>query len=129
MIFQTLPKDLNETVHLLVEEVKKQEAEKYIEERGIPHHGIGTSLRNNLFLWWQEGHNYSEWPTEKPALVAWFNERNIYHADDMSATISAALQARIKGEEFDFDGHIKRYFTHWKKYGFKDGIFKPENKE
>jgi hypothetical protein len=67
-------------------------------------------------------------PATKPALVQWFNDRNIFHPDDMSGTIMAALKAKLAGEPFDFDSHVQRYYRHWKAQGFKNGICKPENK-
>lgn len=121
------PKDLDEVVDMLIEEIKEQKAIEYIQEKGIPHHGAGTSIRNRLFLWWREDHNYEEWPKEKPALVAWFNERGVHHADDMSGIISEAVQAELNGEEYDMASTVKRYKNHWKQW-FKDGIPKPENK-
>lgn len=90
-------------------------------QRPYEHHGEGTSIRNGLKLWW-----HSSWNEPKPEIVQWFNDLNIVHADDMSGSIQAALEAKKNGEPFDINEHIKRYFEHWKKQGFKDGIPKME---
>jgi hypothetical protein len=86
----------------------------------LNHHGTGTNFRNNLKLWWSP-----DWNEPKPAIVEFFNSKNIYHADDMSGCIMEALEARVGNKEFDFDTHIQIYFLHWKQAGFKDGIYKP----
>jgi hypothetical protein len=131
------PKNLDEIVDLLITQIKAQEgAEDYVKKNGIDHHGAGTAIRNGFNLWWSEKLRDdvlerdpdSDYPKERPELVAWFNSLNIYHADDMSGTISEAVKAKLNDEPFDIDKHIKRYFSHWKKHGFKDGIFKEENK-
>jgi hypothetical protein len=130
------PKDLDEVVDLLYRDTEEYRKSNNVDDTNIdslmPHHGFGTSIRNELNLWWSEDaakRQYekdpnTEYPQEKPALVKWFNDRNIFHADDMSGTIQAALKAKISGKNFDFDKHIKTYFKHWKNHGFKDGIFK-----
>jgi hypothetical protein len=132
------PQNLEEIVTMLYQETEEYRKNNEVDETNIdkklPHHGFGTSIRNGLNLWWSESlveavyekDPNSDYPKEKPALVKWFNDRNIFHADDMSGTIQAALKAKVAGYEFDFDAHVKRYFKHWKELGFKDGIFKPE---
>jgi hypothetical protein len=131
-----LPTNLDEVVDMIIAEIQAQKVEKEVTEEGIPHHGAGTSIRNRLHLWWHpswktpgvssEG-KLEEVATPKPPLVQWFHNINIYHADDMSGTITAAVQAKLKGEPFDVHQHIQRYFKHWRKYGYEDGIFKPSN--
>lgn len=131
------PKDLNEIVDLLIQEINKQKATEFVMEKGIPHHGAGTSIRNKYHLWWSEElrdkvyekESDSDYPKEKPALVQWFNERDAYHADDISGIISEAVQAKLRGEEYDMSPTVERYKKHWKKQGFKNGIPKPENKQ
>ena len=86
--------------------------------RTFTHHGEGTSIRNGLKLWWQPS-----WNEPKPEIVKWFNDLNIFHADDMSGSINAALEAKKMGKPFDIHEHIKTYFEHWTKGGFEDGIF------
>jgi hypothetical protein len=129
------PKNLNEVVDLLLEDVAEQNAVSEVAKYGIPHHGAGTSIRNSLHLWWSEElrDRVSEnpdldYPQEKPALVAWFNERDIYHADDMSGIISEAVKAKLNGIEYDINPTIERYKKHWENQGFKDGICKKENR-
>ena len=116
------PENLDEVVDMMIELIKEQNVENQVAKKGIAHHGPGTSIRNNLNLWWQE-----DWPKlyniPKPPLVEWFNKRKIFHADDMSGTITEAVQAKLNEKKFDVDEHLKKYFKHWKELGYKDGIF------
>ena len=105
-------KTFDELIDLLCEESKSGDV--------LSHHGAGTNIRNGLKLWWSPS-----WKEPKPPLVEFFNEMNIYHADDMSGTIQAAVEARLNGETFDIKSHIQQYFDHWEKMGYKDGIIKP----
>lgn len=137
---EKIPETLNEVVELLYQDTEEYRSKNNVTagniDEKLPHHGFGTNVRNNLHLWWSERlaedvfkrDPNADYPKDKPALVKWFNDRNIYHADDMSGTIQAALKAKVAGQSFDFDKHVQRYFRHWEKYGFKDGIFLPENK-
>lgn len=128
-------KSLDDAVEMLYKETDEYRQKNHVVEddidKKLPHHGFGTSVRNELHLWWNETLRDSvfakdpnaDYPKEKPALVKWFNDRNIFHADDMSGTIQAALKAKIADKPFDFDKHIERYFSHWKEYGYENGIF------
>ncbi len=64
------------------------------------HYAAGTFMRNSWCLFWFEGHSHSSWPTEKPALVQWFNDWGIMDADDMSSEILRALWKKVQGETF-----------------------------
>ncbi len=132
----TEPKDLDEVVDMIIKEIEEQKATKFIKEEGISHHGTGTSIRNRLNLWWSPDWKNSvidsegemiEVFTPKPALVAFFNEKNIYHADDISGTINEAVKAKLNNKPFAIDEHIKVYFKHWEEQGFENGIFKLNN--
>ena len=122
--------NLDEVVESLLSEVTYKERqipgdvsqEEFTRMLSEQHHGAGTSIRNHLHLWWQKDW-IKKYGMQKPKLVQWFNDLNIYHADDMSGTIQAAMQAKLKGETFDIKKHLKIYFKHWKELGFKDGIF------
>lgn len=134
------PKNLDEVVDWIVNTIKEEgsRTEEEVKKNGIPHFGFGMYMRNSLKLWWQpdwtskevdEFGELREVPTPKPPIVQYFNDMDIYHADDMSGTISEAVTSKLKGEPFDVKQHIQRYFKHWKKQGFKNGIFKPENRK
>ena len=128
-VINKMPTTLDEVVEVLYQDSDQYRKKHNITaaniEEEMPHHGYGTVVRNELHLWWQP-----DWPKkhkiEKPAIVQWFNDRNIFHADDMSGTIQEALKAKLAGEPFNVDEHLKVYFDHWRKEGFKDGIFKTE---
>jgi hypothetical protein len=98
--------------------------EKYLV--GSYHMAGGMGLRNSWCLWWHEGADAikdGHWPKEKPALIQWFNDRGIVHADDISTIIIVSCIRKVKGQPIDFDGQTKTYFDHWAEQGFKDGIF------
>jgi hypothetical protein len=134
------PETLDDVVWMLYIQTDEYRAKQNVQpdtiDEKLPHHGFGTGIRNSLHLWWSEDlakHVFekdpnADYPKTKPKLVQWFNDLNIYHADDMSGTIQAALKAKIAAEPFDVQKHIQRYFRHWKKYGYKDGICLPEFK-
>ena len=114
------PKDLDEAVMevLTILEFPSLDMQNIVNW----HHTLGAHLRNEWFLWWYEDHDIPSWPKEKPELVKWFNDRDIYHADDMSGIILQNVQCICRGEKFDLQRMISRYKKHWKQQGFKDGI-------
>jgi hypothetical protein len=122
--------NLDEIVNLIISEIKQQEgAEEYVKKEGIPHHGAGTSIRNRFNLWWNDiNKRFDKDPKDKPPLIQWFNERDIFMGDDLSGIISEAVKAKLEGKEYDPAPTIEKYKKHWKKYGFKDGIYNPLNK-
>lgn len=65
------------------------------------HHTLGTFLRNELELW----HN-------GPA-VKWFNDRGIYHADDISGIILTSAHRKFNNEEIKLAEQIKEYRDYW----------------
>jgi hypothetical protein len=67
------------------------------------HHGFGTWIRNTLQLWF-----------EGPP-VKWFNDRGIYHADDISSIILQSTHRRFNKRSIDLEDQIKVYRDHWKK--------------
>jgi hypothetical protein len=68
------------------------------------HHGFGTGLRNGWGLW------------TGSILAQWFNDKGIYHADDISSIILTSLYRTVKGEDIKLDEQIKHYQDHWEKY-------------
>jgi len=65
------------------------------------HHGFGTFIRNTFELW------------SKGPAVKWFNDRGIYHADDMSAIIFTSLHRRENKKYTMVNKQIKHYRAHW----------------
>jgi Domain of unknown function (DUF6794) len=68
------------------------------------HHFMGQWLRNNWHLW-GDG---NEW-------VDFFNENDIWHADDMSGIIMATYVRQLRNEEVRLDEQFKYYKDYWKK--------------
>lgn len=94
------------------------------------HMAGGMAMRNSWCLWWHEC-EFTEngvWPKEKPALIKWFNDRGIVHADDISSIISESTVKTIKSIPIDFEQQCEKYFKHWEEQGFEDGVFKYNKK-
>jgi len=93
------------------------------------HFGAGMFIRNSWFLWHQEPNTkYPSWPNTRPPLVKFFNDLGIFHADDMSAIILVSTYRKVHNLPIDLEGQIEHYKEFWKKQGFKDGIYKLDNK-
>lgn len=122
-----IPKDLDEAAETFLEFYRTAKDMNEIvdmsedEFRGFAHHGAGMFMRNSWYLWWHEGHGYDSWPKTKPALVAWFNERGIYHADDISSIIITSAYRKVNNKPIDLEKQIQHYINYWKQQGFKDG--------
>lgn len=86
------------------------------------HHRYGRYLRNEWFLWWFEDHKYETWPKSKPEIVKYFNEIDIFHADDMSSIILTSFFKRIHNLPLDIEEQVERYKSHWRNQGYTDGI-------
>lgn len=76
---------------------------KGIEETVSQHLGLGMSIRNEWGLW------------SDSTLSKWFNERGIFHPDDMSGIILDSLVATLKGEPINLEEQIKEYQDYWAK--------------
>lgn len=70
---------------------------------GRLHHGFGTWLRNNWGLW------------AGSRLAKYFNEKGIFHPDDMSSIILSSYHRRLNNKPIDLDGQIKYYQAYWEK--------------
>ncbi len=79
--------------------VEQEEGEALVEA----HHGYGTFIRNTLELWY-----------DGPS-VEWFNEKGIYHADDMSSIILTSLHRKENGKDIKLDEQIQEYRAYWEK--------------
>ena len=77
------------------------------------HHSFGQALRNEWYLWWFKDHKYETWPIERPKIVEWFNDRQIYHADDMSTIILITMYRKYFDRPVELDEQIKRYHDFW----------------
>lgn len=86
------------------------------------HHNLGQYLRNKWCLWWQPERFHPEWPKEKPAIVTFFNDLGIFHADDMSSIILTSFYRKLTDQPVDLEGQVKHYQEFWKNQGFTDGI-------
>lgn len=123
------PENLDEAIETLidfeteiVEMIKADSTDNINKILSFLHHSVGQFIRNSWFLWWKENHNYKEWPKNKPAIVTFFNNINIYHADDMSNIILKSLIYKIKGIDIKLEEEINYYINYWKCNGFPDGI-------
>lgn len=124
------PKNLEEIVELILSDIQSQKAEDHVKEKGIEHHGAGRSIRNKFNLWWNDMNNrFDKDPENKPALIQWFNERDIFMGDDLSQIISHAVKAKLNGEVYDIEKDIASIKKHWTKQGFKDGVYNPASKK
>lgn len=85
------------------------------------HFDAGSFIRESWHLWWYEGHNSTEWPKEKPAIVKYFNELGITHADDISTIILSSTYRALAKKPIDLKGQIKRCQDFWKEDGLPNG--------
>lgn len=67
------------------------------------HHSLGNYLRNKWSLW------------SNSPLVDFFNEKEIFHPDDMSSIILDSYQRKIKGQDVQLEQQIKVYKDFWDK--------------
>lgn len=127
-----IPKSLDEAVDFLIgqnnedslNEIKAMTENQFM---GIVHHGMGTAIRNEWFLWWQDIQGRDGVPKEKPELIAEFEKMGITMGDDLSGIILTSTYRKIKGLDRDLPGQIKQYHDHWKQNGFSDGIYKAKH--
>ena len=63
---------------------------------------MGQWLRNNWGLW------------SGSRLKEWFEDRGIFHTDDMSAIILTSFWREVNGEPIKLDEQIKSYQDYWK---------------
>lgn len=126
----TQPKDLDEAVKWLIELIEsKIENKLFVEANsendwvGKTHHGLGMTLRNGWYLWWspvlakkaKEDDPETDFPQEIPSIVAWFHDKGIYHADDMSGIIFTTAYRRYKKQPEELEKQYKTYINFWKK--------------
>lgn len=120
-----LPNNMDEAIETLklfyensIDTIKNLSEKDFISSN---HFGAGMFIRNSWFLWWHENHKYESWPKKKPKLVQFFNDLNIYHADDMSSIIMVSFYRTLNNKPIEIDKQAKKYIDYWKKQGYKDG--------
>lgn len=74
------------------------------------HMGLGMWLRNNWGLW------------SGSRLAKWFNERRIWHPDDMSGIILYSYSRHSHSQPIGLDDQIKHYVTIWEEREFPDTL-------
>lgn len=67
------------------------------------HHSFGMWMRNNWQLWGGS------------RLSKYFNDKGIYHPDDMSGIILDSYHRNLNGQEIKFDEQVKFYQGYWEK--------------
>lgn len=117
------PKNLDEAILLLMDDILEDEdikEIKLIEEENFVifnHHQIGREIRNDWGLWKKD-----------IPIVKWFNEKGIYHADDMSSIILKSFHRKICNKNINLNKQIKFYRDYWEKEDPKvnKGFYKNE---
>jgi hypothetical protein len=99
----SIPKNLEEAINLLTTNENKEFVKDKTEKEFLSylHHGFGTGLRNGWGLW------------TGSILAKWFNEKGVYHADDMSSIILTSIYRVFNNKEIDLEGQIKYYRDYW----------------
>ena len=101
-----IPNNLDEALEYL----KRYSGERFIDhvlsikEKDFEiesHFSIGKEIRNSWKLW--EGSKLSQW----------FNDRNIYHPDDMSGIIITSFHRKLHNKDINLDEQIKVYIDYW----------------
>lgn len=124
-----IPKSLNEAIEYLIsknnestlEQIRNMTEKQFM---SAVHHGMGTAIRNEWYLWWHGIKNVEGVPKEMPELIAEFEKMGIIHGDDISGIILTSTYRTIKKLDLDLPNQIKVYHDHWKREGFVDGIYK-----
>lgn len=101
-----IPMDLDDAMDELDRTINAKDQERIRtskEESVMYHHGFGTGLRNGWGLWGGS------------RLAQWFNEKGIFHPDDMSGIILDAWFCRLRGKPFDLEGKVRGYKEYWEK--------------
>jgi len=103
---EPIPNDLDECIIHLKNKIPSEDLKAFgdLPERragGIAHHGLEQHLRNTWGLW------------TGSSLKSWFEERGIWHADDMSDIILDSLHRDLNGEPIRFEEQIESYRQYW----------------
>lgn len=114
------PRNLEEAILLLMDDILEDEDIKELKLVGeenfviFNHHQIGREIRND----WELGN-------KDTPIVKWFNEKGIYHSDDMSSIILKSFHRKICNKNINLNKQIKFYRDYWEKEDPKvnKGIF------
>lgn len=103
-----IPKDLNDCFNQIDgfwNDSIKNQVKSWSEEEfcANAHFGFGMWMRNNWGLWGGS------------RLQTYFNEKGIYHPDDMSGIILTSYYRYLKGDKIELKKQIKFYKTYWEK--------------
>ncbi|KAF0196860.1 MAG: hypothetical protein FD166_2138 [Bacteroidetes bacterium] len=103
-----IPKDLNDCFNQIDgfwNDSIKNQVKSWTEEEfcANAHFGFGMWMRNNWGLWGGS------------RLQAYFNDKGIYHPDDMSGIILTSYYRYLKGDKIELKKQIKSYKTYWEK--------------
>lgn len=79
-------------------EFKKVSEKKFM---SMTHFGLGMWIRNNWNLW------------KGSRLTKYFNEKGIYHPDDMSGIILTSYHRKLTQNNIDFENQINYSKTYW----------------
>lgn len=117
----TKPSNLDEAIQLIIDKIASdQRSIDFIEKcktendfTSTLHMWFGRTIRNDWNLWWYENHNISVWPKEKPLIVKFFNEKEIYHADDISSIILTSAYRKYYNNPIELENQIKKYHRFW----------------
>jgi hypothetical protein len=120
------PKNLDDAITLIAATLPVTEVAKIanLSERefmSMTHHGLGQHLRNSWLLWWYPENSILNWPQTCPDIVKFFNEKGIYHGDDISSIILTSFYRKFQNRDIDLDGQVRYFIDYWKKEGFPDG--------
>lgn len=102
-----IPKNLEDCfiqIDKMLNDSLRTEFKKISEEdfTGKTHFGLGIWMRNNWSLWGGS------------RLSKYFNEKEIYHPDDMSGIILTSYHRRLTDKKIDLENQISYYKTYWK---------------
>jgi len=124
--WSSVPKTLDEAVDRLMDDNQENEDLKHFlskESDGSSfvaklYFECGMKLRNEWGLWDHEN------PSD---LAKWFNDRGIYHADDMSGIIFRTFYFRSKGQDERLSEQIEAIRQYWRNQGLDpDKLFNGE---
>ncbi len=106
------PTDLLNAIELLIDDFL-----------ATAHHSLGRNLRNSWCLWWtpEGAQHYEKWPREAPTIVKDFNDKGIYHADDISSIILTSFHRHISGKPLLVGEQVAHYIEFWTKHGYENG--------
>jgi hypothetical protein len=114
-----IPSTLSHAVSSLINTLSVDDLSKITngseDELAQLHHGFGTGLRNSWGLW------------SNSVLAKWFNQKGIYHADDMSGIIITSLYRELNDLPWKLKEQIEYYQVYWeqeKQYEEKEALQK-----